>query len=283
MRKLLKYDFNEIFKIWWIGTVAVIATSALGAACLRVLLQMFESETVDSLPMTLIAISCMLGVVASYFAIIGYALVVLFSVMKRFYCHLFTDEGYLTFTLPVKRSALLGSKVLAAFLINMMSLVVEVVCLGFFFVAIYSFSPFVRHELLQTLAWGFEELSLVTHGFLPVYMAEFVLYLLASSLFGTLFGFLCITIGSIVAKRQKILASIGIYYAGNMAVSGATQIVFTILSNVSFLFFENFSGSTRELVALALIGLFFVLAMAGLAVLCWFLILRLLKRRLNLA
>lgn len=283
MRKLLKYDFKEIFKIWWIATVAAIATSALGAMCLRVLLEMVETNTVDSLPMTLIMISCVLGIAASYFALIAYSVVVLFFIMKRFYCHLFTDEGYLTFTLPVKRSALLGSKLLTAFFVNAMSTVIELLCLGFYLAALFSYSPFIRHELLQALQDMFGELALVTNGFLPVYIAEFVLYLLASSLFGTLFGFLCITIGSIVAKRQKILASIGIYYAGNVVVSGATQIVFTILSNVSFLFFENFSGSTRELVALALIGLFFVLVMGGLALLCWFLILRLLKRRLNLA
>lgn len=283
MRKLLKYDMKSVFKVWWIASLAAVGVTVLGALCLRVLLGMTELNTTDSPLTTLMTISCVLGIVAAFFALAGYELVVVFFLMRRYYCHFFTDEGYLTFTLPVRRTALLASKVLMALTYSLLSMTVVLLCIGMYVVAIAHFAPQEIAEFGSVLGEMLNELNHLCKGFLPVYVLEFGLYLLASSLLGSLFAFLCITIGAIVAKRQKILAAIGIYYGGYVVVTSLSQIVFSVLINVNVPFFMNFTGSSREFLALALMGLFFVLVMAGLATLCWWLILRLLKRRLNLA
>ena len=52
----------------------------------------------------------------SVIAVVAGIFIALFIVMQRYYKNFFSDEGYLTFTLPVKTGHLLGSKVISAVL-----------------------------------------------------------------------------------------------------------------------------------------------------------------------
>ena len=105
LRKLLKYDFKSVFKYWWIAAVISLAISAAGGFAITALRSERELPTVVD-----VTAVTMLFVVALGFS--AFALLSGILVFVRFYKNFFSDEGYLTFTLPVKRSQLLNSKLI---------------------------------------------------------------------------------------------------------------------------------------------------------------------------
>ena len=108
LRKLLKYDFKYIFKIWLALSVLSVPMSAFGGFCLPMSIQGSEFDGFF-----------IFGTIISFFVIFGAALIPFVMSLYRFYLNLYTDEGYLTFTLPVKKSDLLLSK----FIFSMSTLV----------------------------------------------------------------------------------------------------------------------------------------------------------------
>ena len=117
LKKLLSYDFKALFKYWWIGALTTLALSAVGAGCGTIL------ETEKELPGSVIVFATigMVLVVLSIFAFIIFSELLVYV---RFYKHLFTDEGYLTFTLPVKRHQILSSKLISGFVCCLLTFIV---------------------------------------------------------------------------------------------------------------------------------------------------------------
>lgn len=282
MRKLLKYDLRSTFTIWWIASLAMLGIAALGGVSLRLLVSLdYYAED----PLTVIrGFSGMMGVMAAYIGLIAYSLVMTFFLLKRFYCHFFTDEGYLTFTLPVSRHKLLASKVLMVLAYDaLMWLVIIASVAVFITTGLVGMDFFSLAEMMEGLREGIGFLSRACGGFLPVYGLELALAMVAQSAFSALFAYLCITIGAIVAKKQKILAAVGVYYGGTTVLSFVLQIAYSLLFTFNVPFIEYFTGSTQDLTILALLGLGYLLVVAGAAALLFWLVLRLLRKRLNLA
>ena len=120
LKKLLSYDFKAIFKYWWIGALTTLVLSGVGAGCGSIL----EAEM--ALPGSVIVFATigMVLVVLSIFAFIIFSELLVYV---RFYKHLFTDEGYLTFTLPVKRHQILSSKLISGFVCGLATVIVTVI------------------------------------------------------------------------------------------------------------------------------------------------------------
>ena len=95
--------------------------------------------------------------------------------------------------------------------------------------------------------------------------------------------FLAITIGSIVAKKHKILASIGIYYLINTVISTATTIIMMLLSFGTISMFDSYSAYdvyTDTFSHVIILSVFFLYA--AIMVAEFLIINHLLKRKLNL-
>ena len=119
-----------------------------------------------------------------------------------------------------------------------------------------------------------------------MYVFEFLLMYVCASAASVGLIQLCITIGSVVAKKQKLLASIGIYYAVNIGTSTVSQIAVNI--GVIFLMpgILVLVESATALVcytSLALALLLGILIFAAFAMVLHFVALGLLERKLNLA
>ena len=91
LKKLLKYDFNAIFKYWWIGALTTFILSFVGAGCGSIL------ETEKDLPES-VSIFATIGLVLIVLSFFAFIIMNALLVYIRFYKHLFSDEGYLTFT-----------------------------------------------------------------------------------------------------------------------------------------------------------------------------------------
>ena len=108
LKKLLKYDLRSVFRFWWIVALISVGMAVLGGFAQSILYN-------NDIPRVINVIASIV-VFFSYFCMMGLAVLTQVLLFIRFYRNFFTDEGYLTFTLPVKRETLLNSKVLAGFI-----------------------------------------------------------------------------------------------------------------------------------------------------------------------
>ena len=146
-KKLLKHDFKAVFRYWWLllPTLPIVFT-ALGLA-LRFLIKSTESG-LGGFP--IIEILLFLFVIFAVILLSASTLVTPILSLIRFYKHFFTDEGYLTFTLPVRRSTLLLSKLVNALIFDAMYAVLMI--LGAFIVLLIAPPTPVLPDVFRVLA-----------------------------------------------------------------------------------------------------------------------------------
>lgn len=212
-----------------------------------------------------------LGIVLFIIAISAYSVATIVLVMVRFYKNFFTDEAYLTFTLPVKRSTLFNSKLLTAFIFNTATGIVITVALTVFLAIAPSDinGLSMLSVMIETFDMTFRSLAVIMNGregaWVVAYITLLVIYILVSFITQTLLLFFTVTFGSLLVKRLKVLMSILIYYGVNMAMTLAVYIVELVLSigiNLLAITPEVLQGT--EILWLVLGGLIFMICALGL-------------------
>lgn len=254
LRKLLKYDLKSVFKYWWIAAISSLVLSVSGGGCISIL----NSERELPAAMNVLAVIALFLVIFSYMA---FSILSVILVFTRFYKNFFTDEGYLTFTLPVKRNQLLNSKLIMSTItmfctgIMLIINVITMLCVGLA-------DEIISIQFLRNIFNGiqviYDELGL----YLIIYIIELLILLILCIIFSNLFLFACITIASIITKRAKVITAIGIYYAANSVFSFVIQMfyIFGIASLASWL--RNMPrGSEYFVIALVLFGIILFIAL----------------------
>ena len=229
----MKYDVGAIIRIWSLFTVTVLVLSIVGGLCFRGI----ESATGVQAQMPFIPLY-ILGIFLSIISIAAYGVATVALVLVRYYRNFFTDEGYLTFTLPVKRSTLFNAKLLTAFIFNTATAIITILALGVLLaiapggqlgssalsVLIEAFKPAI--EALKVLVSTDSEVAF----WLTTYAIAGVAYILVLFVHETLLLFSTVTFGSILAKKHKIIASVAVYYGVQMLLSTMWTIIEVFLS-----------------------------------------------------
>ena len=216
LKKLLKYDLKAVLKYWWIAALSSVALSFAGGWSISVFVNEKELPIALYVVATIVAIAVVLGISMFYF-------VTAIFIYTRFYKNFFTDEGYLTFTLPVKRTQLLNSKLITSIITSSLTGLIVVID---FFIAFFIGTSDLIDKNDFSLMWD-ELLHTPIDNFvlyLVIYVIEALLLLLLCEILATLFVFSCITIASIITKKAKIITAIGIYYVANSIVSSLLSI-----------------------------------------------------------
>ena len=289
LKKLLKYDIRAVAGLWWIGAAVSVGASILGAILMRFSIAVSDSNT----PSVILKMFATLALIVGIFCVIAVAVSYVFTmilVFVRFYRHFFTDEGYLTFTLPVKRSTLLLSKSINAVIwFAAHSLVVGISMLIF---AVLVTPPkyggfFINFALLDRL-WEFISLLWQYIGaWLIVYILEGLLALLVSLMFSVFLIQFCITVGSVLVKKAKLIVSVAIYYAVTSALTTSVQIGAFVFTNFMARGFSilvsdiTVDNQGYAMIALALLGLIAVFSAVSTAI--YSVTQYMLDRKLNLA
>lgn len=252
LKKVLKYDFRSVFRYWWIAAVSSLVLSLLGSACMCLL----NSERALPTVVEVSAILVLILVFLSYGAFVFLSLILIFL---RFYKNFFTDEGYLTFTLPVRRSQLLNSKlimsvvaIIGTYIVCGINLVV-MCCIGF------SKDVFTQ-EFWNGLAEGWKILVGDLGIYVWIYLLEILALLILSTIFTCLFLFCCVTFAAIITKKAKVIAAIGIYYGASTVFSFVVEILmlFAIPSFTNWV--SKVGNMENPLFALGMLGLIFFMA-----------------------
>lgn len=217
--KIFKYDFKYVFKIWWIFATVTLGLSCGAGAMIRGMINLASNDIDNFLFNFLTA----MGLFMILMLLCLFPIVPVVVSLVRYYKNFYSDEGYLTFTLPVKRSSLLNSKILNFLLFEVMSgLVLVVDAVIILLVGIKD----LYQEIPRFIETVFKELQELWNLYLTIDVILVPLLLLAALLMSINIYYLCFTFGSVVTKRLKVLASIGIYFG----ISGILNVIQQIIS-----------------------------------------------------
>ena len=243
LRKTLKYDLNAVYKIWLILTVTVLAVSFVGGLSLRDLIVSNGEEHFD-----VFSILSTFGIIVTVFSIAAYILIVELVVLYRYYQNFFTDEAYLTFTLPVKRRTLFNSKLINAFIWSVANIAVVTVAI----LIIMAFAPLEEDGTGSLLLFIFDGLFKIIgqifelfDAWAYLYTLEALLIALFSTVFSALLIYACITLGCTMVKKYKLLMAILVYYMVNMAISIMSYIGSIVMSIVTAMSIEILATYTE--------------------------------------
>ena len=218
--------------------------------------------------MQILEIMCVVLATAGMFAI-GFCCVgSIFLLISRFYKRCFTDEGYLTFTLPVNNHQILLSSILNTVLGSVLVVIVAAVGAGIIFALflssitqqiiwadVWAAWEGVWQQLWESFVKNAGQFALLGFSAVTGAVSELILLMLA------------VTIGALIAKKHKILAAVGVYYG------------IGFVKSVAYTLFAFSATTTRDVsILLAMPGIVgLVLAIGGYFMMHW-----LTSKKLNL-
>lgn len=239
--KLLKHEWKAVWKVptMLIGILMIIAV----IAGLTFALPIWDSEWIG------LPLSGVMLILLFYVAMIAVGIGITIYFAVRYYKNMFTDEGYLTHTLPVTPRQLLANKIITMSVWNLiggLAVIVSLVVFGSVTIMSLaakegSFAVDVLDAITQLKAiWD----TSFFNGF-KSFCISTVCMVLVSSVNGTMTVIGSITLGQMV-RKHRVLGSIGAYFAINAVMQGISMIVMIpimikMVTNEAFLY--NFEKS----------------------------------------
>lgn len=178
-------------------------------------------------------------------------------IIHRFYVSFFTDEGYLTFTLPVTIDCHLTVKIVSMFFWNLATLIVTLLGGLIIFGGLYIGYTEKATEFLSGISFMLEILLsglTQTIGHIGIQVVLSVLAFLATSISQSLLIYFSICLGCMLFKKHRLLGAI----VGIFAVNAIYSLVSTIGSYIL-----TFFSLVSEVGYLVTTGLSIVLAIIG--------------------
>lgn len=282
--KLLKYEWQGLRMPFLIMLVVLAGTTVLTCGFILTINPKYDESVAWYSVMALI-----FSILLYYFGIIGCSLGTSLIIVIRFYKTCYTDQGYLTHTLPVSAKQILNAKLLAAIATQLLMVlliaasVVAIIQVGLHHV--FSFAPldYSYDEFIRTI---FREFSYGLHEFeeelgisLGLYIAYLVFYSLIALIANvvTLFG--CISLGQLYTKH-RIIGAIVAYFI----VQFVMQILgyFTSLPMYTRMIIDNYDRDFTLFGILSPTMNLTLLVTVLIAVAMYFVNLHMMTRKLNL-
>lgn len=220
--KLLKYEWKASAGLLGILSAAALGVGLAGGVGLRYVF--VAAETVSDDPSRgAVMLPLMFLVMFMMLALVAYMIATQIILLSRFYKSRFTDEGYLTFTLPVSTTQNYLSALTNILIWEAISGLVMIVAMTLLVGIGISGVPELAGGLeLTEITRSYEELFAM-EGYVQYQLLSMVLSVV--SFFATPVTIMaCITLGAVLAKRHKILAALGLYYGVSMVVGMATSV-----------------------------------------------------------
>ena len=277
--KLLKHEWRQSAGLLGILSACALGAGVLGTLVLKGILYMdwrMTNEKISTIGLG--GLSSALGFI--FIALVAYIFAVQFITLYRFYKNKFTDEGYLTFTLPVSTRQIFLASFLNILIWLVISTLVMVAAVGMI-IFVGASGPLKEYQtelrmMLQEILGLWRDEVASEPGF-GTYQVLSGISTLINPVYTVVLLMTSITMGSVLAKKHKILATIGLYYCITFAIS----MVESSLSVVPYFFMLNdYSAQPYVYTSISL-----VTTMVLQVVLCFggfFLSTRLMRKKLNL-
>lgn len=246
LKKLYLYDMRALSRFLF-PILLVFPVTGIVMLSLSFLIRMLSRDSllilVGSLEM--IYLFCFLGMALALVA-------VTFFILFRYYKNFFSDEGYLTFTIPTSAETLLSAKILSG--ASWMALA-GLACGLSLFVATFLPSILIRPDeanfyITEMLPYLWKEYWL---SFRPVELVAMLLSSLLSFFSEIIIFYTGITLGSLIMRRHKIFGSILFFLLVNAVISFINSLV-SGLVDLSGLFFgqEELTVMVGHLISIVL-------------------------------
>jgi hypothetical protein len=230
--RLLKHEWKANAGLLGLLSLAAAGIGVLATVVLRILVNTSGSlwwEVEEGLGVILV-VALGMFLLFAVVALSVYAIAVQVILLYRFYKNKFTDEGYLTFTLPVKPTQIFWSSFL-----NMLIWLVISALVVFAVVFLAVLFGTAEHGLVNTdvfdamkelleLVWENDWQMLLQEQYSIPYLVVLGLTFLVTPFYALILPMACITAGAVLAKKHKILASFGVYYVVNFVVGIITSV-----------------------------------------------------------
>lgn len=229
--KLIKQEWKGTYKIGGILLICMAVFTFLGCISLR--MPLIHSAMTDSRTGVSFSVLDGMGImtlVLYMLMLMGVTYGIIIFLGVHFYRSMYTDEGYLTHTLPVTTHQLLISKILISgiwMMIVTLSIVVSVVALAYAFLCMYlpATPAEITQELMRLFMQAWEEAQRVMGMDMVHFIITLALMVLVSPFSTMIMLFGSITLGQLFTKYRALMAIV--CYIGvciiNMIVSSIVQ------------------------------------------------------------
>ncbi|WKY46318.1 ABC transporter permease [Eubacteriaceae bacterium ES3] len=215
--KLLKHELKATGRTFLPIYAALIILTILNKLVITLGIPNFYEETTVSNPfLEMIFVITMFLYVSIVVALSVMTLVV---IVQRFYKNLFSDEGYLMFTLPVKVNEHILSKLLIALLWTFISTIAIIIT-----ILILSWGSFSWLDVTQSFSLLSTEIETQLHLSIGLVIFEAVLLVIAEIVSSILMIYVSITIGQLF-NQHRVIAAFGAY----IVISVVLQIIFSLV------------------------------------------------------
>ncbi len=291
-KRCLKYDLKSFRTVFLIASVAILLLcTGCGLVFGTFAVVPSPGEDTPLLQDAIFVITYFLTMLSTYALSFGISIYLgLIGVLRiiRYFTHFFTDQGYLTFTLPVPRKTLFRAKIVSHVLYAFWSYGILILGGGIMLseITLFSlFSPAARAFLFMTLK------SILLSPYFGFLLVLFVLILgvYVASFFAMMyFDYFIVTYAATMFRRLKVLSVIVTYYVvTNVLMVPLIYIciygMMVPLLTSSMGFFVLFSVPWLGFSGIYLLLLIAILAMIVFSIIFRNLTLWRLERRVNLA
>lgn len=223
--KLLKYDMRYVSRIMLIVYIIVLSISLFisGLIFLSFKVAEFSVLLLMTLPIGILAVA---GVSASGVIMIA----------VRIYKNLYSDQGYLTFTLPVSSNHLIWGKVILYAIWQISGMAVAVICVA---IPVAVTVSLAGEQTIDTVKYLFDFICFNirdTLGFVGstfnVLAVAMIVYYLISFISAPIIMIFAFSIGQLASKHKILLAMVA-YYGYSMVSSTIFTVVEIILSLIA--------------------------------------------------
>ena len=206
--KGLKYDFRSVSRIVLPLFIVFLCAAMLMSAGFMLdgrvfhLLESEEHEVLSGLAI-LATFIFSLGIL---FLIVAINIAVFVMIVHRFYVSFFTDEGYLTFTLPLTMDCHLMIKIASMFLWSLLSWIVTALGVFIIFGGVAVGYPEIFNEVISKIP--FIVWDVLTSIYSPSLFWIGTVSLILTSVFQSFLLYFSITLGCMIFKKHRLLGAI---------------------------------------------------------------------------
>ena len=276
---LLKYEFRRTKNVLLPINLGALLIGSFGYFLMFILLKITESSNSELMilsPLIMILWYCL------FFMLTLLSTAVTIILCLQFYREKFTDQGYLTFTLPVSTHQILLSSYTNFLIWSVVNVLVTLVAFGLMFTPIISSAIRGINDLGLDLAylWAIikeEYATIVPNSVLMI--VSYSLMMITSLFYGISLPYLSITLACSWVKKGKLLLAVGIGY-GLTVIMNIITIVISIIEGIvtGVLLYESVSYYAFGSISLIIVSVLYI----GFTIGGYFLMHHLVKNKLNL-
>ena len=267
VRKLLKQEIIYYYRKLCIFIPIVFAFGLFVRLFVAICGDNTIGKIIVGLSYTTLAIACIGLIFLS--AILG---------IVRFYKNMYSSEGYLTLTLPVKHSEHILVKLIGSTAAELICLLVVIITI------LFSIPTDLLGEFFLSVKMHLQSQTTFSGVNGVLFVIEMFILLVAEVASGRLLIYACITVGQL-AKRNRVLMAVVayfVYYVASQIVSAIFAVISTLTSFTGL--FDNISAwlDNNAVLALHLTSIGGLLLSAALGAAYWFVTQYIMSKKLNL-